>query len=263
MENILVTKNDIIGTYKSMKYAEESLSKYGHLLPITSSVKLAEVAAILLTDGSVHIKPRFKSYQYSWVAYYSKEGEELIQFEKLILNLFNIKGAIKDLGIRKFGIRYAYFIINSFLVRTLSLCGIPGGDKVKNEYGVPYWIINGTKEIRATFLRKSFDCEGSIGFSRNRKRWEIRYSMYKLDDLKENCKGYLNQLGELLKNFGIYSIIIKKEQYFRKIDGRLVQGYNLRIDKNESVLNYAKYIGFGNINKKTKLAEAVTSILKK
>tara|TARA_Y100000310_G_C20572526_1_gene758771 strand:- start:313 stop:1149 length:837 start_codon:yes stop_codon:yes gene_type:complete len=263
MGRLIVTKKDFIRTYKSRKYANEAISKYGHLLPIKSSEKLAEVAAQLLTDGSVHIKPRYNSRHYSWVAFYSKNVDEMLQFERLIIDLFDIKGSIRDMGIRKIGIRYGYFIINAFLTRVISLCGVPGGDKVKNEYKVPDWILQGNNQIQAAFLRKSFDCEGSIGYSKQRKRWEIRYSMYKLFDIEDNCKDYLNQLIDMLNKFDIYSIIIKKEKYVRKRDNKLVQGFSIRIDKDVSVLNYSKYIGFNSRKKKNRLNEAVNDIHEK
>ncbi len=260
MKKTIVTKNKFIGTYRSMKYANEALSKYGHLLPINPSPELAKIVASLITDGSIDVRLRYKSYYYGYIQFFSKNNGELINFGEHIFNLFKIKGKIKDWGIREIGIRYSYIILNSFLSRALTLCGVPGGSKVKKAFSVPSWLMKGDKYVKASFLRASFDGEGSIRYSSNRKRWEIAYCMFKLSGLKEDCINYMNQIRGLLHKFEIDSILYKKEEYASKRYGKTVYGYNIRIDKNESVLNYAKNIGFENKDKKKRLVQAVTDI---
>ncbi len=225
------------------------------------SSKLAKIVASLITDGSIDVRSRYNSYYYGYIQFFSKNREELIEFGELIFDLFKIKGKIKDWGVRERGIRYSYIILNSFLSRLLTLCEVPGGGKVRIKFNVPTWILKSNKNIQTSFLRTSFDGEGSIRYSTNRKRWEIAYCMYKLADLKENCIDYMNQVRGLLKKFGIHSIFYKKEEYLDKRYNKLVYGYNIRIDNNKSILNFAKNIGFENKDKKRRLSQAVHSII--
>ncbi len=125
------------------------------------------------------------------------------------------------------------------------------------EYQVPEWIVKGTDDIKKAFLKSSFDCEGSIHYSYNRKCWEIKYSMYKNKEMDDNLKSYLSKLKNMLLDFGIESSgIQKKEEYSRNKDGLRVLGRNIRISKKESIVNFYRKIGFDNRIKAKRLTQA-------
>ena len=111
-------------------------------------------------------------------------------------------------------------------------------------------------KIQQTFLKTIFDCEGTITYSKQKHKWEIKYSMYKTLDLLNNSIQFLNNLGKMLGNFDIKTKIHKKEQYVRKKDNKKIIGLNLKFDDYNSINGYAKYIGFDINYKKERLSIA-------
>lgn len=244
-KRIIVTFQDLKDTYKSAKYYNLALSKYKNILPLVESEELAKIVAGLLTDGFMDIRPRLRSTYYGYIGFFSKNEEELKEFENLIYIVFGIKGKIKEWGRRTFGKSKGYIITNSVITRILSGAGVPGGDKVRQKYELPAWIINSKDKVKASFLRQVFDCEGSIGYCKNKRKWEIRYSMFKSKKLSDNCKEFLQEIRNMLNDFGIKSALYKKEEYIRQKDNLEVAGFFIRVDDKQSVLNYARQIGFG------------------
>lgn len=255
-EEIVVTHGDLKDTYKSEKYYKLAISKYEHLFPLIKSKELARITACLITDGFMDIRPRLKSTYYGYIGFFSKDEDELKEFSDMIYHLFQIKGVLTEWGRERFGESKGYIIKNSVLTRILNKVGIPGGGKVNQKFGIPRWIFNSNKAIKSAFLRQLFDCEGSISYDANRKRWEIRYAMYKSANMLENCKEFLSGIQKLLNEFGIKSHVFKKEAYTRERDGLNVIGLYIRIDDRESVINYFREIGFGIPHKREKLKQA-------
>ena len=161
-QNIVVDFEDLKSTYKSNKYYNLAILKYGYLLPVYSSPALARIVAGILTDGTMDIRRRYNSLYYGYVGLYSKDKKELSDFGNVVFKQFKIKGKVRNWGTKTFGESYGYIIINSFFTRILSLCGVPAGDKVKNKYCLPNWIINSNKHIKSSFLQALFVYEGSI-----------------------------------------------------------------------------------------------------
>lgn len=260
MKYNIVTNKDLKSTYKSEKYSQLGIKKASHILPLKSSINLAKIFGCLITDGFMDIRPRYKSIYYGYIGFFSKDVRELIKFGELFKDVFSIEGKIREWGRDRYGYSKGYIIINSVITRILYKVGVPGGEKVNQIYRLPKWLLNSNFNIKNAFLRQIFDCEGSIGYCKNTKRWEIKYSMYKAQDLSNNLISFLNDIMEMLSIFQISSIIGKKEKYTRKRDRKKVVGYYIKIYKKNDVYNFYKNIGFGIEYKQLRLRQAVKSI---
>jgi intein/homing endonuclease len=123
---------------------------------------------------------------------------------------------------------------------------------------LPDWIYNSNLEIKRAFLRRIYSCEGSIGFDKNTKRWELKYSMAKAAELLENSNLFLNQIKDLLISFAIKcSGPYKKEEYIRPKDNKLIIAKYLRISDKISLKNFYSKIKFDLPNKNNKLLETI------
>ncbi|MBI2667572.1 hypothetical protein HYX17_02260 [Candidatus Woesearchaeota archaeon] len=258
---VLINKKQFFQTYKSINYANRSWDNYSYLFPIKPSQELAEITADLLTDGAMDIRPRLKSMKYNYIAFFSKHNDELIRFNKNLYKLFKVKGRLtKKWGVNHYGKSQGCIVVNSTITRIMNLCGVPFGRKTNISYDIPKWISKGNLDIQRAFLRRSFTCEGSISYDKNSKRWEIRYPMYKLANLSDSNKKYLNSLKGMLSNFNINaSNNWIKESYIRKIDRKLVEGYYFRISEKESMGRFCKNINFDLEYKQKRLNKAIQS----
>lgn len=256
----VVSAKDLRESYFSNKYANETMHYFKRLLPLKSTVTLAEIVADLMTDGHIAARKYYNAKKYSYIGFFSDDETELIRFNQRINKIFNLNGQIKKWGIRKLGSSTGCIVVNARLARLLELCGVPSWDKTKKRYKIPGWIINGEKRMKQAFIKRSFTCEGSIDRERN-GRWEIRYTMYKLQKLSPNTISYLNSIRKILKEFDIktYNPGIN-QRYVRKKDGETILGFVLRIRDKKSLINYAKYIGFYTKNKREKLKTMLNQI---
>lgn len=257
----IVTKKEFFSTYNSTTFANKTWQKYNHLFPIYPSTELAEIVASLLTDGIMDIRKRYHSKYFGYIGFYSKNEIELKRINNQVNKLFGIQGQIREWGTGRFGECKGLIIIKAVLTRILFLCGVAPKNKVAIEYGVPKWIKKSNKQIKSAFLKRSFSCEGSISYNKNRKKWEISYGMFKSKKLTNNCLNYLNDLRDILKKeFNINSNIYKKQEYIRKKDNLEIIGWNLRIDKIKDTINYGKHIGFDIEYKQQRLLKAINQI---
>lgn len=213
MSKIIVSKNQFLQTYKSHYYTEKANIKYNNIFPLKLQPSLVYVVGSLMTDGFIDIRPYYKTLKYSYIGYFSKYTNQLEIFHKNFYNLFQIKGEIKNWGVRAFGKSKGYIVNSSIPSRILSLCGVPGGDKTVHLYCLPKWILTSDQLYKKLFLRRIFSCEGSI----EKDSFAIRYSMFKLDSLSYSTINFLNDIRSILLSFDV--ITTKPyiaQQYIRK-----------------------------------------------
>lgn len=255
---IVVDKKSFLSTYKLKKFGHKALKKYDKILPLESSSKLSGIVADLITDGHLQIRkfgPEYNVYEYFGL--FSKSIKQLKGFNDRLFSVFGIKGKIRPWGVNKWGYSKGCIVSNAFLTRILSLCGVPHGDKMIKIFVLPEWIMKSNFNIKSSFLRRSFTCDGSISFNKNCKRWEIRYHMNKADSISDSCVNYLNQLRQLLRKFDVISTNVFTSRIDRRNkDGILIRGLEFKIYKPKSILNFADNIGFDIKSKKDRLKEA-------
>ena len=243
MGQILVSKQQFLDTYKLKCYGESFWKKYSSFVPIFASSRLAKIVAALITDGFLDVRPRLKSTYYGYVGFFSKYDVELELFNDDLKSLFGFGGEIRDWGVRDFGESRACIVNNAFLSRILTLLGVPSGDKVIAPFVLPCWIKESHRDIKKAFLRRSFECDGTVTYDSYMCRWEIKYLLCKAEVILENGRLYLEDLRELLLEFGVESFIARSQKYVRNKDGASIVGLYLVIRKKKSLLMFVEHIG--------------------
>jgi len=229
----------------------------GHNVILEKS-NVAGIVADLISDGHLQIRKIDDKLKYNYIGFFSEDRKQLEYFNKRIYRIFGIRGTIREWGFRKNGRSKACIVSNSNVVKILSKIGVPHGDKVSSQFKIPIWIKSGDREIQSSFIRRMMNCEGSIGYDKNSKRWEIRITMHKLADLENNGRKFLDDIRDILKNFEIETTrVFVNRKYTRPKDNKVVLSLTFKILRKNSILNYSKFIGFDSEYKKERLQKAI------
>ncbi|MDO8537651.1 MAG: hypothetical protein Q7S21_02095 [archaeon] len=203
------------------------------LFPIEPSENLASIVADLMSDGHLQGAPKWR------FDYTSNSVEELYRFEKVLFNLFGVKGKIRKCSTNKYG-TMNYGVNNKPLAKILFLCGVPTGAKVDKDYSIPEWIINNPKLFRI-FIIRYFSCEGSV-----ERTGRIDVQIAKNLTLIPSGINFMNQIrNSLFLYFGIVTnqlYIHPREQVRKnKISSRMIV---LKIGAKDQLLNFYNKVGF-------------------
>ncbi|MBU4072417.1 MAG: hypothetical protein KJ773_09615, partial [Candidatus Thermoplasmatota archaeon] len=189
----LLDFKDVLKTYKSEKHGKEILEKYRKWFPLYASKELSGLVADLMCDGHLQGYPKLR------FDYISKYPKELMRFEKILYNLFGIKGKIRHVDGNEFGTSFIYGVNCKPLARLLLTVGVPHGAKVLKEFRIPKWILE-DKEYFREFVRRAYLCEGSF----YKKDFFIGLQFYKADYLKDNGFEFVGDIrNNMIKHFGI------------------------------------------------------------
>ena len=194
----------------------------GSELQLTKS--MGRWLGLLITDGTIS---KYKRY----LKFTNKEKTLLDEFALLTQNNFNLIGKRINGTNRTPDIQ-----VNSVhLVKQINIeFVIPLGDK-SNIITVPTKILNcKNNEVLSSFLSGVFDGDGSAVFN---KKHNIRRV-----DLTSGSSRFLEQVQELLLNFGIESRLAKKET-------------RLLITKKNDIKRFHKFIGFKHPIRQKRLLE--------
>lgn len=123
--------------------------------------KLSELIGIILGDGNLytHQEKKSSSYMIRITGDGNKDREYLLEYVKpLCESLFGLEIKVREH--RTFN--ELFIVINSknalqFLVSK----GLKEGDKIKNKVGIPKWIVNNKRFLRAC-IRGLIDTDGSL-----------------------------------------------------------------------------------------------------
>jgi hypothetical protein len=241
---------DLISNFNHKKKSYKLARKW---FPIYPSKDLAEIVAALMTDG--HIDGKSK------LILYSNNKNECQWFLDLNSKLFQVKGKLikykADSGFSN-NISYKGVIHCSVLVSIFILLGVPYGDKTKSSFIIPDWIMNGSEEIKRSFLRVLFNFDGSLSLrKRGLSTLEMNFVTNKHKDHLQFGIVYLNQIWSLLSEFGINA----GKVHFRPHLGDKFT-IMIFISNNDSVFNFYKNIGFMNKDKNLRLEKAISLIRK-
>ncbi|VVC04199.1 Replication factor C small subunit [Candidatus Bilamarchaeum dharawalense] len=227
--------------------------------PIFPSKELAEVIAALITDGHIDFSWRDGAPKLSKLLLYSNSRSECEWFLDKVYSLFGIRGkVVRYLSKTGFSKRHSYkaLIQSSMLAKSFVLLGVPSGDKTKTEYYIPEWIVSGSPEIRAAFLRILFNFDGCVSLrSRRPSAIELNYCMNKRKDHIHNGVMFMLQIKNLLLHFGVKAGKLHIRHH--KTDKFTLL---LFVTNNNSVLNFYKYVGFLSRKKNFRLNLAVNRI---
>lgn len=133
-------------------------NKKAKILVKNHSAKLAELIGIILGDGNIWVKNG--GYYYVRICGDAKKEKDYLlnHVNPLFESIFGVKMHLrrhnKDTGlILTKGSKNIVFTLNRF--------GIPSGSKIKNNVGIPSWILSSKKYTRAC-IRGLIDTDGSV-----------------------------------------------------------------------------------------------------
>ncbi len=251
----LVTLESFLETNRSARYKTSYLKRF---LPLMPSKPLAEISAALMTDGHLEL---YKGIRPKKIVFYSNSIKNLNWFNRQIWKIFSVKGNLVEYepyyGYDKSKTRYKIILNNAAVARTLLMSGIPGGDKTRKDFDIPYWIKSGTKRLKRSFLQRLFDFDGSIPVKRKGRRaaWNIQFFTTKHEANLNSGEQYCSSIIELLNDFDIDARTCVYKNSTDKFT------FLVTIFKQKSILNFAKNIGYGDTEKQNKLDIAVKNIL--
>lgn len=140
------------------------------------------------------------------------------------------------------------FTIKKRVVDDLLRLGMPIGRRVLAKYNLPYWVLNGTKEIKASFLSGYYAADGMIpSVQRNRETPRpLSFCFYKSADLEKSGDNLAEQYRSIVSDLGFSTSLSKITGY---TDGpRLIYTITINNQRDEFLqqletldLNYCKY----------------------
>ncbi len=154
---------------------------------------------------------------------------------------------IKGKKLRIVGKGASFEIRNKPLALLFNALGAPNGDKIKNEFLVPEWILNAPAYIKREFIGSYFGSELSSPALRHNSKTNFRTLRFKLSKIEEKINhglSFINQIKDMLKKFGVGISLISKEPGNIRKDGRKTVSLVANINSNKSYLNLFGKIGY-------------------
>jgi len=161
---------------------------------------------------------------------------------------------------------YRLRVYSSQFAKLLYLAGAPKGDKVAQPTSVPSWLMNSSKETKRRFLSVLFGNELQCPQLRAKNAFTSpQFGLHKIESKQSELKIFLEQIKQLLNEFGISTspISFEKCKTIRK-DGNHSMKLYFHIDSHSpNILHLFKEIPFKYAEEKQKRFEkAVQQFLK-
>ena len=242
---IILTQKQLLSDYQNKKLGVYYSNKHSYLFPLKASTTLAGLVADITGDG--HLGPGL-------IQFISKYRDEAVRFMKEFNKIFRHKASIRISPSNEN--TWECIIGTNTLYRVFKLLGAPAGNKTNVKFSIPDWIKNGDDNLRKAYLRRLFDCEGSVSFQKKR-RIRIHFELYKNELLKNDLESFLLEMKSILLSFGIKSTNLMLQYRNLRKDGS--RSISLSFDINgtktnlNSVLNFYKNINFESPIKREKL----------
>jgi intein/homing endonuclease len=123
---------------------------------------------------------------------------------------------------------------------------------VESKLTVPFWIRNGTRDIKREFLRAIFDDDGSVLYTKKYPSKNVNLHFTRLKTRSKNLIAMFGEIKQMLKELGIYS----NEPYTARTysvggQGRVVMG--IFISDYRNMVKFHKTIGFTQVEKNLRL----------
>ncbi len=156
------------------------------------SSNLAEAIGIILGDGSLYNNKKHGINQLVVTGHIKNDQIYLSKFVKpLFENLFNLKFSIKKDN-KKHVIRI--YSQKKDVLYTLEKLGIPIGNKIKNDVGIPNWIFS-SKDFVKSCIRGIVDTDGSV--------FPITGRNYTYVEITSACKNLRKSIDQSMKIIGL------------------------------------------------------------
>jgi len=241
-------KNFAVQKFKSVEYILNDFNKYPQVL--------ASLVAWVMGDGS--FSREFKMNLHG-------QKEDLVKLATEVKSNFDLDFVIKKRENKNS--HYLYFLSKNILAfnRLLHFLGAPVGEKVKQSFFVPEWIMHGNKEVKRRFLQVLFSNELDSPKVMKHKNFfymqPIRLRMFKIKTLEDSFTKFFNQVKLLCLEFGIKTS--KVHHFDSKMDkeDRICLGFYIKNDF-ENILRYFKEISYPYSDfKQTRLNKFVPIII--
>ncbi|MBU1203874.1 MAG: RtcB family protein, partial [Nanoarchaeota archaeon] len=257
------------------KYVKAELKKRG-LLPLSYSHEklpyLIKLLGFIWGDGCAHPTKKGKGGR---IAIYRKDKEELKEIKKDIKKLgYGISLQTRN---RHHKIKTFYGGVSfdatenslknnshSFFVLFKRL-GLPIGDKTKNKFEIPKWLLKAPLWQKRLFLAGFFGAELTTPAVVTGHGFNIAspvFSVNKSEELIENGFKFLKQIRDMLGEFGVKSNVIKERKNYI---GKKGVKYRLRLQvssKSENLIRFWTKIGYEYSKKKKFLGNVAAYYLK-
>lgn len=243
------------------------------LLPLYSDNEkipyLLKIMGFLFGDGSISLNKKTGDTQ---IGFYGKNKD--LQTIQKDLNSVGFKASIYSRE-RSHNLNSEYgsffftrtedFMKNSSnsLALLLHLLGTPIGEKSKQDYAVPEWILKSPLWYKRLFLASLFGAEMSSPKTLTNNKFNLYglvYSLNKRD--KQHGLQFINQISSLLEDFGVRNTLIKTRE--DHLNGMKSTRFRLLVHgTSENLIEFFKKINYEYNLKKRKLANAAIVWLKK
>ncbi len=195
------------------------------------------------------------------------QEEDLIKLSNLIYSKFNIPQKSLKIRIKKnsYGVAHLLQVNNARLGRELHKYGAPQGNKTLNKFLAPKWIFS--KNIyKKRYLQALFEDElTTIKIKKcnyaNCPDFKQHKNLGNLNNLKE----FLEQLKQMLTDFGIETSHINETKYTNKRkDGIITKGCYFWIQRNkQNILRFQDKVGFRLCDRKINSLNECCNIIEK
>ncbi len=200
-----ISEIDLEKTEKSVEGINANALTVKIRLPIKTSKELASIIGHCFGDGYVGS---------GYFGYFNKNKHLINEVRKNMELTFNITGNV----IKSRGVYFLYF--PSVLSKLLTLIGASLGNKIKQKLQVPQWIKNGSKELKAAFLRALFDDEGSVKFDGYDR--SIHFRLSKNDSLLIQHKEFIKVIQSLLFDLGVETTDLHEYKGKNGVNGKTI-----------------------------------------
>lgn len=252
-QNVLLDFEDFLNSYTNKNYVNPSLKS---LFPIYLEDPVTEEYAYLIGKiiGDGHLDSKFT------LKLIGKE-EDLILLRDLIINKFGINA--NRFSIRKRvsrGVSHLLQVNSAFLGRILSLLGAPKGNKTKNKFNVPTWVLT-NKKFKRAFLRALLEDElTTIKIRKCNYANRPRLKLAKNEELIHNLREFMQQVKEAIESFGVECSHISKP--IETMTGCQDLYFHIKPNK-RNIIKFKEEIGFRLNQDKVKKLDHCYAVLRK
>jgi len=132
------------------------------------------------------------------------------------------------------------------LASLFAALGVPAGDKTETAFEVPEWVRDGPSAVKRAFVSAYFGAELSTPSQRGPKLFKKpTFKLAKTDDVLDAGHRFVEQIDDLLSEFGTTVSNVRKEDGNRRMDGRVTTILAAELDAaQEAVRNLFARIGY-------------------
>jgi len=257
-QNTILDFENLLNTYfTKIPKKQLSLLILRKWLPIKKNSKFAEECAYLIGKimGDGHLDKRFNTI-------FIGQEKETNDLKDYISNTFNINKNKFSIKFRKAkGVSYRLSVNDNLLGRMLFCLGAPIGNKTKQEFLIPEWILS-NKQFKRRYLQALLEDElTTVKIEKCNHSIEPRLKLAKKEELISNLREFMKQIKEAIESFGVRCSQISKPSKGK--DKKSIELY-FHIKRNkENIIKFAKNIGFRVNKEKIKHLHSCVKVLEK